>query len=51
MEVILREHEIPADLLEFFEPIYPGAKKDVLTMATRPYPGSRHIARVLDKNG
>ena len=38
MEFILRESEIPADLIEFFEPIDPAARRDVLTVATKPFP-------------
>lgn len=37
MEFILRESEIPADLIEFFEPIDPAARRDVLTVVTRPF--------------
>ena len=43
MEIILRAYEIPADLMEFFEPINPQEKADVFTIATQPFPGS-HFA-------
>jgi hypothetical protein len=43
MEILLHTHEIPPDLVEFFEPVDPNAARDVFTVATQPYSGA-HFA-------
>jgi hypothetical protein len=42
-EVVIEASLIPADLLEFFEPVNPDALTDVFKVATRPYKGA-HFA-------
>jgi hypothetical protein len=42
-EIILSIDEIPADLLEFFEPVDVSRQSDVFRVATRPYRGA-HFA-------
>lgn len=37
-EIVMSASEIPADLMEFFEPLNVGNKPDVLTIATEPTP-------------
>lgn len=43
MEIILREDEIPSDLLEYFEPLPESPLSDVFKIPTEPFAGS-HFA-------
>ena len=48
MDIILKENEIPSDLLEYFEPVAEGDKTDVWAFPTQPYPDA-HFATFPEK--
>ena len=48
MDIILKENEIPSDLLKYFEPVAEGDKTDVWTFPTQPYPDA-HFATFPEK--